>query len=411
MKLSGCLISILGAAACFPGSSAAASSDKASFIGPDSVGELLQKLREKEKTERFPASIKQWKNRMQREHGFSLGMDYNSIYLRASRSPGRHESGSGVFRIYGDWQLTGRGTPNTGSLVFKVEHRHAYGSLAPTDLGFEIGYAGLLQSTFSDQGLRTTNLYWKQKAADGNLLVYAGFVDVTDYVDVHILASPWESFDNLVFATGSATMAGLPDGALGAMAATWLGERVYLVAGIADANASPTDVFHGFKTLFSDFETFKTLELGMTSARENLFFDNVHATLWQIDARKDAGTPRGWGLNFSASTTFGEQWLAFLRGGWSHEGNSLLSSALSIGAGHQQHPGESVLGIGFNWGRPNQNSFPGARKNQYTAEFFYRWQAMPYLQVTPDLQAIRNPAMLPDADTTWVLGIRLRVSL
>jgi len=31
--------------------------------------------------------------------------------------------------------------------------------------------------------------------------------------------------------------------------------------------------------------------------------------------------------------------------------------------------------------------------------------------VTPDLQYIRNPALNPDADSIWVLGIRLRGAL
>ncbi|WP_456374433.1 carbohydrate porin [Thiolapillus sp.] len=381
------------------------------FNSPDSVGQLLKKQRQQENTRDFPHSIKEWKSQLQNDYGLSLAGDYNSIFFHASESQQENETGSGVFRIYGAWELLGRGTANSGSVIFKVEHRHSYTDIAPTDFGFEVGYLGLVQSTFSDQGLRTTNLYWKQKAADGKFVTFAGFLDVTDYVDVYLLASPWESFNNLVFATGSATIAGLPDGALGVMTATWLTERLYLVAGIADANASPTDVFRGFKTLFNDFETFKSLELGLTTARESVFFNNIHATLWQIDARTKAGTPRGWGASFSATTTLQDQWLAFLRGGWSDEGDSLLSRSLSIGAGYQEHQGSSVFGMGLNWGKPNHRSYPDAKENQYTAELFYRWQPLPYLQITPSLQFIINPALAPDTDSTLVFGIRMHMSL
>ena len=69
---------------------------------------------------------------------------------------------------------------------------------------------------------RLTNLYWRQRLANGNVTITAGFLDVTDYVDAYALASPWTGFGNLVFSTGSATI-GLPnDATLGIAAGVML---------------------------------------------------------------------------------------------------------------------------------------------------------------------------------------------
>ena len=35
------------------------------------------------------------------------------------------EAASGIYRLFGSWDLVGRGTPNVGKVVFKVEHRHS----------------------------------------------------------------------------------------------------------------------------------------------------------------------------------------------------------------------------------------------------------------------------------------------
>jgi hypothetical protein len=53
------------------------------------------------------------------------------------------------------------GEANNGSIVFKVENRHAYTDLAPSAFGGELGYVGLANTVFSDQGWRTTHLFWQ----------------------------------------------------------------------------------------------------------------------------------------------------------------------------------------------------------------------------------------------------------
>lgn len=93
---------------------------------------------------------------------------------------------SGMLRIFGTWQAT-----ENGSLTFKVEHRHAFGDLAPQDLGFDAGALSIPGTAFNDGGALLTNLFWTQRATNGAWTFQAGQIDTTDFVDIYGLVSPF----------------------------------------------------------------------------------------------------------------------------------------------------------------------------------------------------------------------------
>jgi porin len=342
--------------------------------------------------------------------GLRFGGDYSALAFAATESAGEDNAAGGMVRFYGSWDLIGRHEDNTGALIYKVEHRHRYTDVAPSGFGSELGYVGLLNPPFSDQDWRLTNLYWRQRFFDRRLSVVVGFLDATDFVDAYALASPWTGFGNLVFSTGSATI-GLPnDATLGAGVGGYITENIYAIGSLTDANADPTDPFEGFDTFFNDFETFKSLEIGWTTGRDELLLNNVHVTFWHVDERDDAGTPSGWGVNVSASAWIDERWLPFVRGGWAEDGGSLLEASVSAGFGYQRERGGDVLGVGLNWGRPNRDTFGTDLGDQYTAEVFYRWQVTQNVQLTPSVQVLVDPALNPDDDVIGVFGVRARVA-
>ncbi|MFL2546166.1 MAG: carbohydrate porin [Candidatus Rariloculaceae bacterium] len=240
-----------------------------------------------------------WKTRKQEESGLNPSFDYSSVYLSASDSPGEDSSSGGMFMFYGSWDLFGRepDSNSSGTLVWKVENRHAYSDIAPSALGFETGYIGLHEPPFSDQKARMTNLYWRHRWE--NVTVVAGYLDVTDYVDVYALASPWTGFMNFAFSTGTTTIPIPNDATLGIAVGAWLSENLYVIGGIADTNSDPTDPLEGFDVFFDDKEYFKHVEIGLTSSPDSIYLDNMHLTLWQVDERENAATPDGWGANFS----------------------------------------------------------------------------------------------------------------
>jgi len=381
--------------------------------GPDQVENRLD-IDSNQVTPMFPSNFARgyfdWKERIKKENGVGIGGDYSFAYLKASDSPGEDDAFGGMYRFYGSWEATSDGKGNSGALIWKIEHRHAYGgNIPPSSLGFEIGYVGLFLPPFSDQGTRLTNLYWRQRMKGGNLVFVGGFVDVTDYVDVYMLSSPWTGYFNFAFSTGSASMP-VPNEGLGLGLGGYLNENVYMIAGFADSNSDPADPGDGFDTFFNDHEYFSHFEIGWNSTRETAFLNNVHLTLWHADKRVAAATPDGWGANISFSRSVNEHWITFVRGGYAKDGGSLLEKSLVAGFAYQTVPGGNQLGVAYNWGEPNESTWAPGLDDQHTLEAFYRIQLWKEFAITPDIQYIRNPALNPDDSSLWVFGLRGRLA-
>jgi hypothetical protein len=174
-------------------------SDGGGFATPDSVGGTLataEKRQGEGALERYLA----WKEQFAGRTGLSFGFDDQLLSMNTDSDSSPSNAAGNVFRFYGAWTATGRGTANSGALVFKVENRSAIGNrISPQALGPSLGYAGLFTTTFSDAGWILTNLYWRQSLRNGRVSFVIGQVDVTDYVDVNDLASPWTAFGNLAF--------------------------------------------------------------------------------------------------------------------------------------------------------------------------------------------------------------------
>lgn len=352
-----------------------------------------------------------WKAGVKERTGLDFGIDYISLGLAAIDSPGDSTAASGKIRFYGTWELYNRGKENNGSFIFKFENRHAYTDVDPSGFAGELGYAGLTSTGYDDQGFRIPQLFWRQRFGDGRGVFYIGALDTTDYVDVYTLADPSNAFTNFAFLNGSGAMGGIPDGALGAMVGGFLTDNLYLVGGIADANGDPTHLGDGFESLFNDFETFKTLELGWVSKQEEVFINNAHVTLWQVDERNRAGTPDGWGISASITKSTDNGFMPFLRGGWADDGGSFYEASVSTGFGYTPNPGQSMLGLGLNWNRPNRSTFGAKLGDHYSLELFQQLQLTEGIELTPSVQIIQNPALNPTDDWSAFFGLRLRAAL
>lgn len=352
-----------------------------------------------------------WKAKLQKDYGFGLGGDYTGVWLNASDTVpgGRDSTGAGIFRVFGSWDLTGGESGNTGTFVWKFEHRHGYANPAPSPLwaATELGYIGLMNPPWNDGGFRTQNFYWRQRFSGGRYSMVAGFLDVTDFVDLYGMISPWLHFTNFAFSTGSATMDLPNDSGLGVGFGAMLTDQVYLLGSFQDANGDPENFWESIDTFFDDNEYFKSLELGWTSSQGAIYLDNYHVTVWHKDKRENAGKPSGWGLNFSFARFVDDTWMPFLRGGYSDDGDSLLEKSLSGGIGYRMRGNKDLLGVGLNWGEPNPNQGAGTA-SQYAAEVFYRVLMGKRINLTADLQYIKDPAANPFESSIWVFGARGR---
>ena len=383
------------------------------FGGPSSVTGMLNKDRENKAA--IPAKVDLldeyfgFKKRVEESYGFAFGFDYNALYQAATESLGEDTAAGGVFRLFGNWTLVGRGTKNMGTLVYKVENRHRLGTdIVPKELGFETGYVGLTAVPFSDIGWALTNLYWDQQLLDNRVAFVAGVVDTTDYVDVYGLFNPWTDFSNLAFSTDPTIPA--PNQGLGAAVRVMATDNVYILGGIADANGDPTNPGDSINSFFSRAEFFTHIEVGWIASWERRFSDNIHLTAWHVDEREQAQVPNGWGVAFSFSRLFADKWEPFFRAGYAEDGGVLWERSVSVGLGYHTRKESDVLGFGFNWSRPSSETFGPGLDDQYTAEIFYRFQLLKILTITPDVQLVFNPALNPDKDMIAIFGIRGRIS-
>jgi porin len=367
------------------------------FGGPDSVENQL---------EDDSQSWNDWKKGLKDDHGFAFSIDYTSVLLTASETFSDDSAAGGIARIYGSWDLSNDGA---GALIWKFEHRHAYGDTSPFDFSMgQMGYVGLQEPPFNDSDFRTQNLYWRQRLNGGRSTLVAGIMDATDYVDAFALASPWLHFMNFGFSTGSAAI-GLPnDAAVGIAYGSMVTDNMYMIAGITDTNGDPSKPFDGFDNFFSDNEYFTSFEIGWTSSHERIIFDNTHVTVWHKDKQVAAGVNSGWGAAFSYSRYLSDNFMPFVRGAYADDGGTLLQKSLSLGMGYQTEAFSGLLGLGLNWGEPNEDTFGPGLKDQYAIEAFFRVPVGDRFAVTADTQLIKDPALNPGESTIWMFNVRAR---
>ena len=371
------------------------------FSSPRSVEGTLTDTAERQR-EGFLAEIRAHKETLEARTGLTYGFDNHTQYLDTNSDKSPSDAASNVTRFYGTWTAFGQGKPDNGALVFKVEYRTAIGDRISTQqLGPSLGYAGTFASTYSDAGLILTNFYWRQRFAGGRGSFVIGQVDTYDYVNVNSLASPWTAFTNLAFEHQS-TYPG-PSQGLGAALQWRFNENWAVLGGFADANADPSAPWESAKTLFDTGETFKHLAIGWSPDWGDRPDQLVQLTVWQMDERKDAGVEDGHGVSFAASARI-HNWRPFFRAGHAEGGGAILERAVSVGLGYDARGGKDLAGIGVDWGRAPDNS-----RNQYTLEAFYRYDMTGFLQLTPQIQYVVNPAYDPQTDNILVIGVRLRV--
>ena len=333
-----------------------------------------------------------WKDRLA-EGGFRFNIDYLALGQTTNADLGTGEAASGIARFYGNWQATER-----GSLTFKIEDRHSYTDVAPQFLGLDGGALSITGTAFNDNGLLLTNLFWTQRAENGSWTLQVGQIDVTDFVDIYGLVSPYSGFQNLSFNTNPTLNA--PNPGLGIAGGIKLSENFYAVASVADANADPSDPSFD---VFSDGNLFKSLELGYTSGFDRIYFDNVHLTLWHADGAEDGSRAEDYGAAFSAAWFVDNKWMPFFRAGASKGTAALYDRSVSAGLGYYGR-NTDLAGLGLNWAEAR-----GIDGDQFTLEAFYRFSISPGLQITPSLQYISNPLLNPAQDNITLFGLRTRI--
>jgi porin len=389
--------------------------------GPTSVEKQMERDRETRGQTLYEiAGLKpwiSWKDGLAERHGFTFSTDYTPLAFEATASldGGDDDASGAVWRAYGTWELFGRGSSTPGKLVWRVTDAHSFSDTSPLDYSLTgIGNVSAFVPVHDDAGSKLANLYWHQSWNNGGLQVNAGFFDVADLMEFYPLTDPFTTFQNLQFLTGVGTVPLPSAGSLGMVAAAWLNDNFYFSTGIVDTNGDPKDPFDGFDTFFDDKEYFTFAELGWTTSKSNLYLDDVHVTVWQVDERAEVGSEDGWGAVFSFARYLDGKYLPFVKAGYANDACSLLEKSVSVGIGYQPWHDQgigSLLGVGVNWGEPNPAVVGPGLDDQYALETFFRWQISREIAFTPSIQFLKDPALNKDEDQIWVFGARLRVAL
>ena len=377
--------------------------------GPASVPGQLQEDRTEGPTYRLPLFdelVQPWtnlKNRLEDQHRLLLGWDYNSLYQSASETlTGNDDAASGIFRIYGDLTLFGESEKTAGSLIFKGEHRHRYGTaIPPSQIGFDAGYLGITGVLFRDEDAALSNLYWEQFLCDGNAGFVIGFLEPDAFVDVSGYANPWVAFQNLAVNL-NATIP-FPDPVFGAAAGFVLNDQLLIGGGIYDTN----NVLGDFEFFPDGPEFFSHVELSWAPSRKERYLKEIHVSAWHVDQRKNAGQPEGHGIAVGGNWTFDGRWMPFFRLGWSEGGAALLSNAATAGLLRYFPSRGDLTGFAMTWEDPSDK----ALNEQNAIEVFYRLQISRTLAITPSVQVIVDPALNPNDDAVTLFGLRARLAM
>jgi porin len=143
---------------------AAQQSSEPGFGGPNAVENQVEAD--------FGETWDAWKQKLKDDLGLVLSVDYTAVMLTANETFDNKDGSGGIARIFGTFDLF---NIENGTLVYKFEHRHAYGSTSPFDFSLgQIGYVGLQEPPFNDTDFRTQNLYWRQRMNEGRSVLIAG---------------------------------------------------------------------------------------------------------------------------------------------------------------------------------------------------------------------------------------------
>ena len=190
-----------------------------------------------------------WKEDLKERSGFSFGINAQMLWLGASDTlTEEDDSAGGIYRLQGQWDLLGRGTDHTGSVIFRVENRSKIGSgIPPGAMRAEIGAAATDPGfAYGDNfGTDFSVLAWQQFFAGGKAAFAAGLLDFSAYTDAFYYQTISRGFLNRSFIL-SPTLATTGIGALGAVAKGFINDNFWIGGGFYDANAKSGDP--GFDT-------------------------------------------------------------------------------------------------------------------------------------------------------------------
>lgn len=343
------------------------------------------------------------RNDLDERLGLRIGTAYTLLFQGLSGGPWDQYGGAGDFDLMMAWTAVGRGTENTGRLVFDLEDRHEIGSRTPNSLGGQIATLQPTANTFNDRGLVVRDVYWVQRLYEGQLRFLVGRADSTDYFGSTWMQSANNSFVNRMFSANPTIVAPGHGPGLG-MSYRPNDTDFYASGGIANAYGTTTTT--GLGTL-DETTFFSWGEVGWTPTFEKLGKGRYTVSGWNIGEREQTGQASDWGLSVVADQQINETVQVFARWGYAEGGAANIRNYVQGGAGIRGLMGDpnDLAGVAFSYAFPTSET----AQDEKVVEGFYRWQLTRFSQVSVGAQAIFDPSNGPDHDVVGAFWGRFRL--
>jgi porin len=333
------------------------------------------------------------------------------------------QSGSGALQYYtatffGKWaitELTNAGRAGWISTEVNVQLGLSPSSRSQTPQGNLGTIVNPVATVFGPNGAWLSELAWQQSLMDGKLVLLAGQVDQSNYIDANTYAnnSQGQFLNSALVNSGVLPFA---FNNLGLNLQYQPNEHWYVLFGTgALGQGSAQTPFNNLG--FNNWSYL--LEFGLTPQN----FLGLGPGVYRVQpfvATVQGVTQVGIGLNMQQQLGTNSPFGWFGRFGMGGTHATLYGAEAQVACGFtMQAPLAQIglfpklsndsLGAGFIWSRPSAVLQPAAHENEYGLETMYALQLTPLVSLQPDMQLIWNPAGNPAAARNLVFQLQLNL--
>jgi hypothetical protein len=250
---------------------------------------------------------------------------------------------------------------------------------------------GSLYSTAPAYGYRDILIteFWYQHLFD-NISLKFGIIDPDSFID----NSFYKSSNNYFFnsSVSSAPYASMPNSGLG-IALKYKTDNFFITGQLNDADAK---VDNSMKHIYEDkLAIYSAIEFGLTPKKNKYYL-----TLWHKDIGNNSKSAKG--MIISLNQTLDENNKIFIK--YAVSNDALTQQNLSLGWGKTDLLDKNdIFGIAYSNTKADKDS-----QAQNNLELFYRYDYYYGIQLTGDIQFIKNP-LKSDKNFAVLPGIRVRV--
>jgi carbohydrate-selective porin OprB len=265
-----------------------------------------------------------------------------------------------------------------------------------------VGAVNTLNSTVFDQGAVVDELFFKQVAMGGKLLVLAGKIDMLYHFDTNRVAGDGYSQFFAYSLQNNPSIPGPVYGGFGGVARGNLPRKTYVMFGVGDSSMNSAEL--PWKTLDND-SWYQLLELGLGPDIPVLGAGNYRLTPWH----NHLFGADGFGVALNIDQELGRKdVVAFFRFGYGDEDVTPVKTFVSGGVAFEAPFGraDDLVAVGVAWSDPSPGS---GFRDETLLELFYRVELAKAISITPDLQLVFDPADNRGDDFVVVSGVRLLI--